>query len=110
MEISNIFDLFINCYVYGSLTYLTIRLLVHLALSLLALADQSQETEPDFYNQVKELLNPSTEQVLEHDFTLMTIREIRTHIKEKQLHQHIRESVGKTVSKASKQELIEALS
>ncbi|NJK58790.1 MAG: hypothetical protein HC939_23825 [Pleurocapsa sp. SU_5_0] len=44
------------------------------------------------------------------NFNSMTIRELRTHIKENKLHQKIRDRLGKTVSNACKHELIEALS
>ena len=84
MDLTNAFALFINCYVYGSIAYLSTRLLIHLSLCFLSLVDEYQATEPDFDNQVKDLLNPSTEAVLELDptpsFDTMTLRELRTHI------------------------------
>ena len=105
------FDLFANCYVYGCISYISILFIIHLYFSLFADTNEhNQAVEPDFYEQVKELLSPATEPVLETDFTLMTLRQLRTHIKENQLHQQIRQSVGKTVSNACKQELIKALS
>jgi len=105
------FDLFASCYVYGCLSYISILFIIHLYYSLFSVDNKhNQAAESDFYEQVKELLNPATEEVLETDFTLMTLRQLRTHIKENQLHEQIRQSVGKTVSNACKQELIEALS
>ena len=59
--------------------------------------------------QAKDLLNPSTVKVIETDFTSMTIRQLRTYIKDNQIHNKIRQSIGKTVSNASKLELITAL-
>ncbi|NJK58786.1 MAG: hypothetical protein HC939_23805 [Pleurocapsa sp. SU_5_0] len=68
-----------------------------------------------FQTSSKDLLNPATEPVMaamelkKTDFEIMTIRELRTHIKENQLQQHIRASMGKTVSNARKSELIASL-
>lgn len=105
------FDLFATCYVYGCISYICISFIIHLYCSLFAeLSEHKQVIEPDFYEQVKELLNPSTEPVLETDFQSMTLRQLRSHIKENQLHQQIHIAVGKSVSNACKQELIEALS
>jgi hypothetical protein len=42
-------------------------------------------------------------------FTTMTIRELRDYIRENQLHDRINENLGKSVSKACKQELLAAL-
>ena len=44
------------------------------------------------------------------DFELMTIRELRTYIKENKLHQQVRDRLDKTVSNARKYELVQALS
>ena len=111
---TNTFDLFTSCYVYGCLSYILILFLLHLYHSLLidcqVLDRLIESVEPDFYTQVKDLLNPATEEVLKPTFESMTLRELRTHIKENKLHQHIRDNLGKTVSNACKHELIEALS
>lgn len=114
MDFTTAFDLFIDCYVYGSITYVLLLFIIHLTASFLSLVDEYQATKPDFYNQVKELLNPATEEVFEPSqdpyFDTMTLRELRAHIKENHLQQHIRDYLGKTVSNARKHELIEALS
>ena len=111
MDFTTAFDLFIDCYAYGSIAYVSILLIIHLILSLV---DEYEATDNEFYDQVKELLNPSTEAVFELNqhpcFDTMTLRELRAHIKENDLQQHIRQSLGKTVSNARKSELIEALS
>ena len=70
----NAFDLFANCYVYGCLTYIAVLFSLHLYQSLL-IDYQSrnrfiESVEPDFYSQVKDLLNPSTEYVFENNFPL----------------------------------------
>ena len=152
----NAFDLFADCFVYGSVAYIISLFTISLALAFVALidehqalkqaaeqdsdrrlkelkelfnspllnsslesspatnADRYQATEPDFYQQVKELLNPCTEQILDVDsnlsFAQMTLRELRQYIKDNQLQQHIRLSLGKTVSNARKLELVRALS
>lgn len=74
----NTFDLFVSCYVYGCLTYIAVLFSFHLYHSLLIdyhqsdyasrtrKADRSIESvEPDFYTQVKDLLNPTTETILD---------------------------------------------
>ena len=113
----NIFDFLASCYVYGCLTYILLLFSVELYNSLLvdckALDRSIESVDTDFYSQVKDLLNPSTESILEPvivNFELMTIRELRTYIKQNQLHKHVRDRLGKTVSNACKHELIEALS
>ena len=111
------FDLFADCYVYGCVIYLLGLFIYHLSCSFLALVDECHhqtETKPDLYQQVKELLNPATEEILELDvqpsFDNMTIRELRSYIKENHLQQQVRDCLGKTVSNARKYELIKALS
>jgi hypothetical protein len=54
---------------------------------------------------VKELLNPS--ELI--DFEALTIRQLRDYIRENQLHNSVRQHIGKSVSSASKQDLITAL-
>ncbi|MEL6929711.1 MAG: hypothetical protein AAFO95_13865 [Cyanobacteria bacterium J06600_6] len=106
----HVFNLFANCYVYVCISYISVLFVIHLYYSLFTDNNEyNLAVEVDFYKQVKELLNPPTGPVLETDFKSMTLRQLRTHIKENQLHQQIRESVGKTVSNACKKELIEAL-
>jgi KTSC domain len=87
----NIFDFFASCYVYGCLTYILLLFSVELYNSLLvdckALDRSIESVDTDFYSQVKNLLNPSTESILEPvivNFELMTIRELRTYIKQNQ--------------------------
>jgi hypothetical protein len=71
----NTFDLFADCYVYGSVAYVVILLVIHLTSAFFDLVDEDQSPsfQPDFYQQVKELLNPS--ELI--DFPAMTIRELR---------------------------------
>jgi hypothetical protein len=70
------FDIFTDCFVYGSIAYLTVITLIELALALLEIIDDAHlsknSSDSDFYDQVKELLNPSESD----DFTTMTIREL----------------------------------
>lgn len=83
----NAFDLFTDCFVYSSIIYVFSLFIIQLILSFLALVNEYQiakpNTKPDFYEQVKELLNPATETVLELNvqpsFDNMTIRELRSH-------------------------------
>ena len=114
MDFNTAFDLFIDCYVYGSIAYISLLFIINLILSFLSLVDEYQATDSEFYDQVKELLNPATEEVFEPSqnpyFDTMTLRELRAHIKENDLQQHVRDCLGKTVSNARKSELIQALS
>ena len=59
------FDLFVDCYVYGSIAYLLNLILGSFIVAWFALVDDynARQTalESDFYEQVKELLNPSTD-------------------------------------------------
>ncbi|NJK58934.1 MAG: hypothetical protein HC939_24665 [Pleurocapsa sp. SU_5_0] len=66
---------------------------------------QAKLTQPDFYQQVKDAFNLDTEP----DFQGMTIRELRAHIKNNQLQEQIRASLGKSVSDARQGELIASL-
>lgn len=117
---TNAFDLFASCYVYGCLTYVAVLFILHVYCSLSASDNTENQTEqviePDFYSQVKDLLNPATEEILTTDFLsseplfeMMTLRELRAHIKDNQLHDVIRDRLGKTVSNACKPELIATL-
>lgn len=103
------FDIFADCFVYGSIAYLTIITVIELIFGLLCIIEEYQLSKkssvPDFYDQVKELLNPSESTV----FNAMTIRELRNYVRENQLHERINSHLGKSVSKACKQELIAAL-
>lgn len=117
ISLTNAFDLFISCYIYGCLSYVLILFLLHLYYSLLIdcpTLDLSTESfEADFYTQVKDLLHPAPESIQEPvlvSFESMTIRELRTYIKENKLHQQVRGRINKTVSQACKHELIQALS
>ena len=99
---TNAFDLFASCYVYGCLTYIAVLFIVHLYCSLLAdckAKNQINEViEPDFYTQVKDLFNPLTEDFTTDfapspqppQFQEMTIRELRSYIKDNQLHHAVR--------------------
>lgn len=117
ISLNDAFNLFASSYVYGCLTYILLLFLAHLVDSFLALRSVEKATKSDFHSQVKELLNPATETIinpsshqLQPNFDSMTIRELRAHIKENKLHQRICDRLGKTVSNACKHELIEALS
>jgi hypothetical protein len=103
------FDIFTDCFVYCSIAYLIIITAIELVLALLSIVDEHQlskkSSDSDFYDQVKELLNPSESDV----FTTMTIRELRDYIRENQLHDRIYNHLGKSVSKACKHELLAAL-
>jgi hypothetical protein len=74
----NIFDFFASCYVCGCLTYILLLFSVRLYHSLLIdcqPGDRSIESvDTDFYSQVKNLLNPSTEDVFKPTFESMTLR------------------------------------
>ena len=114
---TNAFDFFASCYVYGCLSYILILFLLQTYCSLSvdsqALNRSTRSLEPDFYTQVKDLLDPTSESIIEPasvNFDSMTIRELRTYIKENKLHQQIRDRINKTVSNARKYELIQALS
>ena len=115
--LTDAFDIFANCYVYGCLTYILVLFSLHLYCSLSVNYEASNKAnefaEFDFYTQVKDLLNPAIEPTLEpmliNDFSSMTIRELRFYIKENKLHRSIRDRLNKTVSNARKDELINAL-
>jgi hypothetical protein len=85
-SIVDAFDIFTDCFVYGSIAYLAAITVIELVLALLEIIDEHQlsknSSDSDFYDQVKELLSPSES----NDFTAMTIRELRDYIREKQLH------------------------
>ena len=105
-----LFDIVASCYIYGCISYISILFILHLYHSLFIDSNKhNQALKPDFHEQAKDLLNPSTVKVIETDFTSMTIRQLRTYIKDNQIHNKIRQSIGKTVSNASKLELITAL-
>lgn len=115
--LSTTFDFFATCYLYGSIGYVLIRFLFHLILCFSALVDDIQTyktAKPDFYQEVKELLNPgySSEFIppLQPSFETMTIRELRTFIRDNELQESVYTCLGKTVSDARKHELIQALS
>jgi hypothetical protein len=57
------FDIFADCFVYASIAYLIMVTVIELVLALLSIIDEHQlsnkSSDSDFYDQVKELLNPS---------------------------------------------------
>ena len=59
------FDVLTDLYVYASIAYILILLVKQLILSFLAIIDEYQADKSDFYQQVKNLLNPSTELILD---------------------------------------------
>lgn len=108
MSFADYFDLFTNCYVYGCLVYLIGLFSYHLSCSFLSLIKEHQQaklTQPDFYQQLKDALNPA----IEIDFQGMTIRELRGYIKDNRLQEKIRASLGKSVSDARQGELVASL-
>ena len=127
--LTNAFDVFASCYVYGCLICILLLFLeqTHLTLSNNSCWQQNelnQSDQSDFYNQVKQLLNPIEElnlvdldesdnneftQAYSAGFKSLTIRELRAHIKENQLHSVIRDRLGKSVSVAKKFELVACL-
>jgi hypothetical protein len=116
ISLNDAFNLFASCYIYSCLTYILLLFLAHLADSFLALRSVEKAAKSDFHSQVKELLNPATEAIikpishqLQPNFDSMTIRKLRAHIRDNQLQRQIHDSIGKTVSNASKYELIKAL-
>ena len=115
------FDLFSDCYVYVSIAYIFFSVTTQLILSFLSLIDESNlnsktETDgADFYEQVKELLDFSSEDfafepLTQPLFERMTIRELRSFIREHNLQEYINSCLGKTVSNARKHELVKVLS
>ena len=109
-----LFDFFATCYVYGSIAYVFLLFVTGLALNLLTSVEQERVGKSDFYSEVKELLNPPDnsdfEPPLQPDFATMTIRELRTFIRDNELQESVYTCLGKTVSNACKHELITALS
>ena len=59
------FDVLTDFYVYASISYIFVLLVKQLILSFLAIIDEYQADKSDFYSSVKELLNPSTELILD---------------------------------------------
>ena len=59
------FDVLTDLYVYASIAYILILLVKQLIPSFLAIIDEYQADKSDFYQQVKDLLNPSTESILD---------------------------------------------
>lgn len=100
------FDIFVNLYIFGALTLVLLSLAAHLFSSLLNIIDDVKNpVNSDFYEQVKELLTPSSAP----DFQSFTIRELRSYIRENELHSDVRNRLGKSVSKARHFELVDAL-
>ena len=118
---SDAFNLFATCYVYGCLA-LVLLLFIGQAYFDLFLLFQSTQTSKaigsDFYSQVKELFDSTEEeldrsmskpQTFDEGFETLTIRELRSYIKDNQLHQLVRDRIGSSVSNARKAELIACL-
>ena len=106
-------DFLITCYMYGWLAYFFLLFLAQTHSTLLSCHCSESLTQPDFYTEVKELLDPTEELVLESNqtpyFASLTIRELRTYIKDNQLHYKVRGRLGKSVSNARKSELVACL-
>lgn len=100
------FDVFINLYVFGAIALVLLSLITHLFSSLMDVIDEVKSpAKNDFYQQVKELLAPSSAT----DFPSFTIRELRSHIRENELQSEVHHRLGKSVSKARHFELVAAL-
>lgn len=94
------------------MSYVFILFISHAIATLKTVAKSKKvlvDREADFYTQVKDLLNPPSEQVFEPNFERMTIRQLRCHIRSQQLQSTVRDVLGKTVSNARKSELAQVL-
>jgi hypothetical protein len=59
------FDFLTSCYIYGCIAYVALLFGLHLYSSLFTAVDaQDQVIESDFYEQVKDLLSPTTKPVI----------------------------------------------
>ncbi|MEY4518498.1 MAG: hypothetical protein RLZZ499_1097 [Cyanobacteriota bacterium] len=108
MNFADYFDIITDCYVYGCFAYLLGLFSYHLFCSFVSLIKEHQQaklTQPDFYQQLKDALNPAPE----IDFQGLTIKELRAHIKDNRLQEQIRASLGKSVSDARQGELVASL-
>ena len=100
------FDIFVDLYIFGAIALVLLSLTAHLFSSLLNIIDEVKApVNNDFYEQVTELLAPSSAP----DFQSFTIRELREFIRENELHSDVRNRLGKSVSKARHFELVAAL-
>ena len=125
LSMSDAFNLFATCYVYGCLALVFLLFIgqAYSGLSFDSSIDRSigDSGNDDFYSQVKDLLNPTEELNLakecdrnplkasSKEFEALTIRELRTYIKDNQLHHLVRDRLGTSVSNARKAELIGCL-
>ena len=64
-SLASAFDALTDLYVYVSIAYIFVLAIGHLILSFLAIIDDYKADKSDFYQQVKDLLNPSTELILD---------------------------------------------
>ena len=112
-SLANLIDFSIVCYMYGCLTCFLLLFLAQTHSTLSVCHYSNSTTQPNFYTEVKELLNPTEELVLEPSptpyFASFTIRELRTYIKDNQLHYKVRDRLDKSVSNARKSELVACL-
>ncbi len=100
------FDIFVNLYIFGAIALVLLSLIAHLFSSLLNVIDEVKTPiNKDFYEQITELLAPSKAP----DFQSFTIRELRSYIRDNELHSNVRNRLGKSVSKARHFELVAAL-
>lgn len=100
------FDVFVKLYVFGAIALVLLSLIAHLFSSLLNVIDEVKTpVNGDFTEQVTELLAPSKAP----DFQTFTIRELRSYIRDNELHSNVRDRLGKSVSKARHFELVAAL-
>lgn len=100
------FDIFVELYIFSAIALVLLSLIAHLFSSLLNIIDEVRTpVNSDFYEQVKELLAPSKAA----NFQSFTIRELRSYIRDNELHSEVRNCLGKSVSKARHFELVAAL-
>ncbi|WP_036489137.1 hypothetical protein [Myxosarcina sp. GI1] len=105
-------DYFINGFIIVSAFTFGGLFVFELTLSFLDCLEQYSTVSDEFYQQTKALLNPTTEPLVEPELPsldLMTIRELRSFIRNNNLHHRVHNFTGKSVSNARKSELIQAL-
>jgi hypothetical protein len=106
-------DYFLNGFIIASALCFCFLFLFELTLSFLNCLDRHSSVSDEFYQQTKALLNSDNEPLIELEspsIELMSIRELRNHIRSNNLHYKVRASThGKSVSNTRKHELIAAL-
>ena len=81
------FDIFVELYVFGTIALVLLSLIAHLFSSLLNVINEIKTpVNNDFYEQVKKVFAPPKAP----DFPSFTIRELRSYIRENELHSKVR--------------------